>query len=160
MIWEFSRLYACLQRVKINVLRGTTHQLYKNVALTYIKVTKKLNVTLNNLHSSEQSNFFKTFWMIGEASVAHLWHCGSDPTPDPDIFVRPSRWQRKIIFLLRFFIYYFWKLHLHNFKEKKVLKKSQNSTNQGFSYYFCSMREGSGAGSQRPKNTDPHPQHW
>jgi hypothetical protein len=34
------------------------------------------------------------------------------------------------------------------FKDKKVQKKSQNSRNQGFSYYFCLMIEGSG----RPKN--------
>ncbi len=45
----------------------------------------------------------------------------------------------------------------------KVIKKSQNSTNQGFSYYFCLMMEGfgprfllvtsgSGCGSEKPKN--------
>jgi hypothetical protein len=42
-----------------------------------------------------------------------------------------------------------------------VIKKSQNSRNQGFSYYFCLVIEGSGAGtvpltngsgSRRPKN--------
>ena len=32
------------------------------------------------------------------------------------------------------------------FKEKK--SKSQNSRNQGFSYYFCTMIEGSGSGSR------------
>jgi hypothetical protein len=32
-------------------------------------------------------------------------------------------------------------------KDKKVTKKSQNSRNQGFSYYFCWMMEGSGFGS-------------
>jgi hypothetical protein len=30
------------------------------------------------------------------------------------------------------------------FKDKKVIKKLQNSRNQGFSYYFCLMIEGSG----------------
>ena len=39
-------------------------------------------------------------------------------------------------------------LHLHNFSKVKVQKKSQNSGNQSFSYYFCLMIEGSG----RPKN--------
>ncbi len=29
------------------------------------------------------------------------------------------------------------------FKDKKIIKKSQNSRNQGFSYYFCLMIEGS-----------------
>jgi hypothetical protein len=27
------------------------------------------------------------------------------------------------------------------------MKKSQNNRNQGFSYYFCFMKEGSGAGA-------------
>ncbi len=29
-------------------------------------------------------------------------------------------------------------------KREKVIKKSQNSRNKGFSYYFCFMMEGSG----------------
>jgi hypothetical protein len=43
------------------------------------------------------------------------------------------------------FAYYFLKLHLHH---KKVIKKSQNKRNQGFSYYFCFMIEGLGSGSR------------
>ncbi len=42
----------------------------------------------------------------------------TDPDPDAD----PEHWER-------------------------VIKKSQNSINQGFSYYFCLMMEGAGAGS-------------
>jgi hypothetical protein len=45
------------------------------------------------------------------------------------------------------------------FKEKIVIKKSQNSRNQGFFYYFCLKTEGSGSvhltngpGSGRPEN--------
>ena len=34
-------------------------------------------------------------------------------------------------------------VHLHNFSKIKVKKKSQNNRNQGFSYYFCLMIEGS-----------------
>jgi hypothetical protein len=45
------------------------------------------------------------------------------------------------------------KLHLHHFSKIKIQKESQNSRNQGFSYYFCMMTEGSGSGSWRPKNT-------
>jgi hypothetical protein len=41
-----------------------------------------------------------------------------------------------------FFAYYFLKLHLHHFSNIKFIKKSQNSRNQGFSYYFCLMIEG------------------
>ncbi len=32
------------------------------------------------------------------------------------------------------------------FQRKKIKKKSKNSRNQGFSYYFCLMIEGSGSG--------------
>ncbi len=56
------------------------------------------------------------------------------------------------------------KVLLHHFSKVKFKKKSQNSRNQGFSYYFCLMIEGSGSGSipltngsgsgsRRPKNT-------
>jgi hypothetical protein len=47
------------------------------------------------------------------------------------------------------------------FQREKVIKKSQNSRNQGFSYYFCLMIERSGpvpltngsrSGFRRPKN--------
>jgi hypothetical protein len=40
--------------------------------------------------------------------------------------------------------YYFLKVHLHHFSKIKSQKESQNSRNQGFSYYFCMMIEGSG----------------
>jgi hypothetical protein len=49
-----------------------------------------------------------------------------------------------------FSAYYFLKLHLHHFSKIESQKESQNSRNQGFSYYFCMMIEGSG--SRRPKN--------
>ncbi len=64
--------------------------------------------------------------------------------------------------------YYFLKRHLHHFSKIKSQKVSLNSRNQGFSYYFCMMIEGSGSGagsgsgsipptsgsgSGRPKNT-------
>ncbi len=54
------------------------------------------------------------------------------------------------------------KAHLHHYsKIKKVIKKSQNSRNEGFSSCFCLMMEGSrsgsvpltnGSGSRRPEN--------
>jgi hypothetical protein len=37
------------------------------------------------------------------------------------------------------------KINLHNFSKIKVMKKSQKSRNQGFSYYFCLMIKGSGS---------------
>jgi hypothetical protein len=39
------------------------------------------------------------------------------------------------------------KVHLQNFPKIKSQKESQNSRNQSFSYHFCMMTEGSGAGS-------------
>ncbi len=44
-----------------------------------------------------------------------------------------------------FSAYYCLKDHLHNFPKIKSQKESQNSRNQGFSYYFCMMTEGSGS---------------
>jgi hypothetical protein len=52
------------------------------------------------------------------------------------------------------------KVHLHHFSKIKSQKESQNRRNQGFTYYFCIMIEGSGSvsipltsgfGSGRPK---------
>ncbi len=62
-----------------------------------------------------------------------------------------------------FSAYYCLKVHLPNFPKIKSQKESQNSRNQGFSYYCCMMTEGSGSetgsipltngsGSGRPKN--------
>ncbi len=68
----------------------------------------------------------------------------------------PSRRQLKTIVGSYFFAYryYFLKLHFHHFSEITSHNKSQNSRNQGFSYYFCLTIEGSGFhtyGSGRPK---------
>ncbi len=46
-----------------------------------------------------------------------------------------------------FSAYYCLNIHLHNFPKIKSQKESLNSRNQGFSYYFCMMTEGSGSGS-------------
>ncbi len=48
--------------------------------------------------------------------------------------------------------FYFLKLHLHHFSKIKSQKESKNSRNQGFSYYFYMVIEGSGSESGRPKN--------
>ena len=72
----------------------------------------------------------------------------------------PSRCQQKTNFFTQFFLLItFWRVHLHHFSKIKSQKESQNSMNQGFSYFFCMMIEGSGSipptsGSRsgRPKN--------
>jgi hypothetical protein len=62
------------------------------------------------------------------------------------------------------------------FKNKKVIKKSQNIMNKGFSYYFCLMIEGCGSragwdpylwlmdpdpgGRKHTDSADPDPQHY
>ncbi len=51
---------------------------------------------------------------------------------------------KKLAFL-RFFAYCFFKAHLHQFSKRK---KSENSINQGFSYFFCMIMEGSGSRSR------------
>jgi hypothetical protein len=68
--------------------------------------------------------------------------------PDPAIFVTDLQdASKKLAFNTSFSVFYFLKVHLHHFSKIKCQKESQNSRNQGFSYYFCMMIEGSGSGS-------------
>jgi hypothetical protein len=60
------------------------------------------------------------------------------------------------IFNTIFSAYYFLKVHLHNFSKIKSQKESQKRRNEGFSYYFCMMIEGSGSRSIPPL-VDPDP---
>jgi hypothetical protein len=78
--------------------------------------------------------------------------------PDPAIFVIALQdANKKLIKKKSFSAYYFLKVHFHHFSKTKSPKKSQNSRNQGFPYYFYLMVEGSGSipltnGSGWPKN--------
>jgi hypothetical protein len=102
--------------------------------------------------------------------------CGSMPLTNPDPDLDPAIFvidlqdaSKKLIFNTVFSAYYFLKVHLYHFSKIKSQKESQNSRNQGISYYFCMMidrsRSGpktgsgsesipltSGSGSGRPKN--------
>ncbi len=81
--------------------------------------------------------------------------------------IKKQKATRKYFFLHIYLLnIYFLKGIFTSFFKKKVIKKSQNRRNQGFSYYFCLMMEGSGSiplakgsGSERPKKlrnpTDP-----
>ncbi len=96
-----------------------------------------------------------------------LWPMDPDSDPDPAIFVIDLQYaSKKPNFSHNFAAYYFLKVHLHHLSKIKSQKESQNSRNQGFSYYFCMMIEGSGSragsgsihltcesgsGSRRPK---------
>jgi hypothetical protein len=67
---------------------------------------------------------------------------------DPAIFVIDLQdANKKQNFFHIYSAYYFLNVHLHHFSKKKVKKSRQNSRNQGFSYYFCMMIEGSGSES-------------
>ncbi len=136
------------------------------------------------------SSYIRTPFLI---SVADPWHFGADPDhpclwlmdqdPDPGsgscYFCHlPSRCQQKPNFLTQFFCFLLFEdthtFTVHHISKIKNQKESQNSRNQGFSYYFCMMIEGSrsgvgsglipltsGSGSRRPKNmwirnTVPH----
>jgi hypothetical protein len=72
-----------------------------------------------------------------------------DSDPNPAIFVIDLQdGNKKLIkIFLKTSSYYFLKVHFHHFSKIKGKEKSQNSRNQGFSYYFCLMIEGSGSGS-------------
>ncbi len=92
-----------------------------------------------------------TFWGGSGSGSADPFLWLMDPDPDPgsgSCYCRhwPSRCQKKTNFLTQFFLLgNFLKLHFHHFSKLKSQKESQNSRNQGFSYYFCMMIEGSGS---------------
>ena len=73
----------------------------------------------------------------------------------------PWRRQQKTYFQTNFLLITFRRYIYIIFQRYKVKKKLQNSGNQGFSYYFCLMIEGSGSipltngsgsGARRPEN--------
>ena len=80
----------------------------------------------------------------------------SDLDPDPAIFVIDLQdASKKLIFKTIFSAYYFLKVHLHHFSKIKSQKGSQNSRNQGFSYYFSMLIEGSGSGARAGSGSIP-----
>ncbi len=93
--------------------------------------------------------------------------------PDPGSWIRILLFlsltfqdaSKKLIFNTIFSAYYFLKVHLHNFSKIKSQKEPQNSRNQGFSYKFCMMiegsgsRAGSGSGYLWLLDPDPEPEH-
>jgi len=85
-----------------------------------------------------------TFW--GGSGSADPCLLLMDPDPDPAIFVINLQDASKKLFFNKIqSAYYFLRLHLPNFSKINSQKESQNSRNQGFSYYFCMMIEGSGS---------------
>ncbi len=64
--------------------------------------------------------------------------------------------------ILVFIAYYFLRVVIFTlfFKDEKVLKKSQNSKNKTYSYYFCLMMDGSGSWSVTLTNGSGRPKNW
>jgi hypothetical protein len=92
--------------------------------------------------------------------------------PDPTLFITDLQ-DAYFFWFFDFEGTYTVPVHVHHSSKKTVIKKSQNSRNQGFSSFFCLLMEGSGfgsvqiykesgCGSKRPqKNVDPtDPEHW
>ncbi len=87
-----------------------------------------------------------TFWGGSESGSGDPCLLLMDPDP-AILFIDLQDANKKLIFNTLFSTYYFLKIHLHHFSKIKSQKESQNSRNQGFSYYFCMIIEGSGSGS-------------
>jgi hypothetical protein len=69
-----------------------------------------------------------------------------DLDPDPAFFVIDLQdASKKLIFLRNFFCLLRFEATFTSFFEDKKSNESQNNRNQGFSYYFCMMIEGSGS---------------
>ncbi len=90
-----------------------------------------------------------TFWCRSGSGSADpcLWLMDpdSDPDPDPAIFVIDLQdANKKLNFCKKIFCLLLFECTFTSFLKEK---KSQNSRNQGSSYYFCMMIEGSGSGS-------------
>ncbi len=107
-----------------------------------------------------------TFWCGSGSRSGSEDPCLWLMDPDPAIFVIDLQDDTKKTNFLKqvFLLFTFWSYINIIFHGQKVQKKSQNRRNQGFSYYYCSMIEGSGSG--RPKTsgsgtgTLPQPMNW
>ncbi len=113
---------------------------------------RKANLNLEKFSAKfqmgNQCSWSKTFWGGSGSGSSDPCFWLMDPDPEPgsgSCYFRhwPSRWQQNTIFSA----YYFLKVHLHHFSKIKSQKESQNIRNQGFSYYFWMMIEGSGSGT-------------
>ncbi len=85
-----------------------------------------------------------TFWCGSGSADPCLWVM--DPDPDPALFIIDLQdANKKLLFFKSFLHITFWRYIYIVFKK---IKRSQNSRNQGFSYYSCLIIEGSGSGSR------------
>jgi hypothetical protein len=126
----------------------------------YQEVTCKSKFLIHTLVKEINTNMIILNRNLGSVGVSlvRIWIRRSIPLTNGSgskscyFFVSDLQYAFKNYFLLNFCLF-FLKLHVHHFSKIKVIKKSQNGRNEDFSYYFCLMIEGSGAGSvPRTKN--------
>jgi hypothetical protein len=77
--------------------------------------------------------------------------------PDPAILVINLQYANKKLIKKKFSCLSLFEstVHIHHFSKMKGPKKSQNSRNQGFPYYFCLLIEGSGRPKKHADPVDP-----
>ncbi len=90
-------------------------------------------------------------------SVADPWYFGTDPDPDPAIFVCDIQDGNKKYFRFQSFLLLLFEGTVYiSFQREKVIMKSQNSRNQVFLLFFIDDRRirisANGSRSVRPKN--------
>ncbi len=91
-----------------------------------------------------------TFWCGSGSADSCLWLVDPDPEPGPgSSYFRhwPSRCQQKKQISKHFFLFNTFLRYIYIIFLNVKVKESQNSRNQGFSYNFCMVVEGSGSGS-------------
>ncbi len=107
------------------------------------------DVTINQCYGSMK---FRRASRSGSADL-YLWLMDPDADPDSAIFVRDLQDVNKNNFVFKVFLLItFWRYIYIIFQRQKVIKKSQNSRNKCFSYYFCVMIEGFRPGSENLNN--------
>ncbi len=110
--------------------------------------------------NSQRDRNLRLFFSVFRIHDVLVWIRIRILDPDPSIFVIDLQdANNKTNFLFNFFCLLLFEDTFISYLKIKSQKESQNSRNQGFSYYFCMMIEGSGSipltngsGSRRPKN--------
>ncbi len=111
--------------------------------------------------SSSWMDFFQqdSFLFILEISVADPWYFGVDPDAHPCLWLMDPdhvsgssyssltfKMPAKNKFFFNFLLNTFWR-YIYTIFQRRKSKRVTKSRNQGFSYHFCMMIEGSGYGA-------------
>ncbi len=96
-----------------------------------------------------------TCWYGSGSTDPYHWPTDQDPALDPAIFVSDLQDGNEHFFPKFFCLFLFFEATFTSFFNDKSHKGVRNGGNQGFSYNFCLMIEGSGAGSVPRTRPDP-----